>query len=160
MKNMKYRFLSKSQSGFTLIELMIVVAIVGVLVAVALPAYQEFIAKSQVITGIAEITPGKTQYEDMLSRGTLSATAVTAVSQLGLQASTSRCAIKTTFDNTGAIKIQCKITGNGQVSGKLIQWNRTEDAADGTNGTWSCGTDVAANLKPATCAAAVGTELS
>lgn len=42
-----------AQKGFTLIELMIVVAIIGVLAAIALPAYQDYVAKAQVAEAVA-----------------------------------------------------------------------------------------------------------
>jgi type IV pilus assembly protein PilA len=50
----------KNQKGFTLIELMIVVAIIGILAAIAIPAYQDYIARSQVSEGVQLLGGGKT----------------------------------------------------------------------------------------------------
>ena len=50
----------KAQKGFTLIELMIVIAIVGILAAIALPAYQDYIVRSKMSEPLAALAEGKT----------------------------------------------------------------------------------------------------
>jgi type IV pilus assembly protein PilA len=57
----------KKQSGFTLIELMIVVAIVGILAALALPAYQDYIARSKMSEVLAELAESKTSIAEFVA---------------------------------------------------------------------------------------------
>ena len=52
--------MNKNQKGFTLIELMIVVAIVGVLAAVAIPAYQDYLVRARVSEGLGMASAAKT----------------------------------------------------------------------------------------------------
>ena len=66
MKNIQ---MNHAQKGFTLIELMIVVAIIGILAAVAIPQYQDYTARSQVTRVVGEVNALKTSIEDALQRG-------------------------------------------------------------------------------------------
>lgn len=123
----------KMQQGFTLIELMIVVAIIGILASIAIPAYQDYVAKSQVSAGLAEITPGKTLMETKLNEGQ----ATIALADIGLSATTKNCTVSGSgkgADGTGTIK--CVLKGNAAIVGKYVQWDRADD------GTWKCTTNV------------------
>ena len=65
----------KAQKGFTLIELMIVIAIVGILAAIALPAYQDYIVRSKMSEAVAALAEAKTTVaEYVASTGALATT--------------------------------------------------------------------------------------
>ena len=139
--NFKQMQTKKAEGGFTLIELMIVVAIIGILAAVAIPAYQNYVAKSKFAAALGEVAAGKTGFEVKLNEGATPA----APADAGLAATaTANC----TFAVTGTT-LACTIVGGpSKVNGKVITLTRAEA------GTWSCGATVAAADQSAVIGAA------
>jgi len=66
MKNIQ---MNHAQKGFTLIELMIVVAIIGILAAVAIPQYQDYTARTQVSRVVGEVNALKSNAESIFNNG-------------------------------------------------------------------------------------------
>ncbi|WP_162899999.1 pilin [Halomonas sp. JS92-SW72] len=62
---------NRTQGGFTLIELMIVVAIIGILAAIAIPRYQDYVARSQVTEAISLTRGYQTAIEDRIYQGAI-----------------------------------------------------------------------------------------
>jgi type IV pilus assembly protein PilA len=90
---------AKKQSGFTLIELMIVVAIIGILAAVALPAYQDYTVRAKVTEGLSLASSAKTSVAENAASGAPFASGWVA------PAATQNVAGLTIDQTTGAITI-------------------------------------------------------
>ncbi|APQ11733.1 fimbrial protein [Pseudomonas oryzihabitans] len=158
----------RAQKGFTLIELMIVVAIIGILAAVAIPQYQNYVARSQVTRVMQETGALKTAIETCINEGrttvgtaagncdpgatgsNLMATATgTSAMVTGTPATgqgtpsvtsplTTTSTIQATFGNNAAAVLT---TGTAAT----LTWTRN------ANGGWTCATTAPANLRPVGC---------
>ena len=113
----------KKQNGFTLIELMIVVAIIGVLSAIAVPQYQNYVKKAALGSALASVTAYKTNIEDSIAT-TGSFPTISAAFGIG----TISGAEKTT---SGAGSIIAKIT-EGAGNNAYVTLSRV------SSGTWTC----------------------
>lgn len=137
--------MNKTQQGFTLIELMIVVAIIAILAAIAIPQYQNYVARSAVTRLVGETAAYKTAVEDCLAQGDLACkdnapeiTKSASANGIATEITATEATIKGTFAESSPTVIS---TGN-------VEWTR--DAG----GQWSCEFSGDPKYAPKSCGAA------
>ena len=123
--------MKRVQQGFTLIELMIVVAIVGILAAIALPAYQDYVCRSKMSEAEAAIAACKTSVSEYLSTKNVMPADVSAAG-----CSTTATKYMASLAVTSGV-IAATTQNTGSSAGDCILTLSPSGVTDATIGTWS-----------------------
>ncbi len=135
------------QKGFTLIELMIVVAIIGILAAVALPAYQDYTVRAKVSEVMLAASSGRTAVAEVAQvQGAMPATGSFVIES---QASTYVSSVVYTSADASTATVTATARGETKIDGGTI----TLTGVLGGNGqvTWTCGGTINVKYRPASC---------
>jgi len=138
------------QKGFTLIELMIVVAIIGILAAVAIPAYQDYLARAQVTEAVYLVQSGKSPLVEYFGNHGIWPTTAGEVMGTTSGKYLSAITIATGAGATGDLMVRATMQTsnvNSSVAGGTLELS----TGDGGR-IWSCtGGTIAMKYRPASC---------
>lgn len=138
--------MNKNNKGFTLIELMIVVAIIGILASVAIPAYQNYIARSEMTEAITLASGNRTLVVDFYSQTGGCPTNGSNGIPIATTISGSYTASVTFAGNPGSCNITSQMYATG-ISGKILSKHITltmnDQTGTGSVGSisWTCTSD-------------------
>jgi type IV pilus assembly protein PilA len=137
--------MKKNMQGFTLIELMIVVAIIAILAAIALPAYQDFLKRSKVSEVVVAAGACKTSVAEYIATNNALPTTTT---QAGCVSQASQYVTSLAVGAGGAITVTSAVAG---APGTIVLTPANVDTAAGTIGSWTCTGTIDNRFKPSTC---------
>ena len=124
------------QQGFTLIELMIVIAIIGILAAIAIPAYQNYTIRAQVTEGDSLIGGVETAFDEYYANNGTAPASNKAVGISNVISGTYTTSVSLGKPGLGQITVTYGNSANTNIATKTVVWTALKSA----NGdiTWAC----------------------